>query len=74
MGLSWSGANWDGDGDLFLYSLRDGEARQITHDDSVVSNPSSAPYGRALLESLTLTEPTVLPSATPETTHPGTGP
>jgi hypothetical protein len=33
------------DGDLFMYDLDDGEAKRITQDDSVASNPSRAPYG-----------------------------
>jgi hypothetical protein len=51
-GLAW-GPGGDSiffvyDGDLFLYSLVDEEAQRITHDDSIVSNPSRAPYGDGL--------------------------
>lgn len=40
------------DGDLYLYNLDDNEARRVTQDDNIVSNPTWAPYGRAALELL----------------------
>jgi hypothetical protein len=60
------------DGDLYLYSLDDGEARRITHDDSIVSNPSRAPYGRAWLEAQASPKPPA--AATPAIIEPGSGP
>lgn len=58
------------DGNLFLYSLLDGSAQQITDDDSVVSNPTFAPYGRGWHERLVPDGP---PSATPIPLDPGNG-
>jgi Tol biopolymer transport system component len=60
------------DSDLYLYALNEGNAQRITHDDSVVSNPSWAPYGRAWRDRQPEVE---LPErATPATIEPGTGP
>jgi Tol biopolymer transport system component len=52
------------DGDLYLYAVDDQEARQITRDDNIVSNPTRAPYGRAFRDSPPTAEP--LPVATPD--------
>jgi Tol biopolymer transport system component len=40
------------DSDLYLYDLVDNEARRVTQDDNIVSNPTWAPYGRAAMELL----------------------
>lgn len=60
------------DGDLFFYALDEGNARRITHDDNVVSNPSWAPYGRAWREGLPDREPS--PTTVPATVERGFGP
>ena len=60
------------DGDLFLYSLAESDARRITNDDSVVSNPSWAPYGRAWREGQAELERPA--NSTPATVEPGIGP
>jgi WD40 repeat protein len=60
------------DGDLFLYTLDDGNTQRITHDDSVASNPSRAPYGRAWREAQTTIERPSSPAQA--TVEPGIGP
>jgi hypothetical protein len=60
------------DGDLFFYALDEGTARRITHDDSVVSNPTWAPYGRGWLDRQPDLESSS--STTPATMEPGIGP
>lgn len=60
------------DGDLYLYAVDDQEARQITRDDSVASNPSRAPFGRAMRESPPA--PETPPIANPDIIEPGSGP
>jgi Tol biopolymer transport system component len=40
------------DDDLYIYDLDDNEARQVTHDDNNISNPTWAPYGRGALETV----------------------
>ncbi len=41
---------------LYLYNLEEGEARRITQDDTIIRNPSWAPYGPAAAEVLTFGE------------------
>jgi Tol biopolymer transport system component len=60
------------DGDLFIYSVSEGSASRITNDDSIVSNPTWAPYGRSWREGVTV--PEAPPTATPEPERPGGGP
>lgn len=40
------------DDDLYLYDFDENEARQVTQDDNIISNPTWAPYGRAALDLL----------------------
>jgi len=60
------------DGDLFLYSVSESSANRVTNDDSIVSNPTWAPYGRPWREGVLVPEP--LPTATSEPERPGGGP
>jgi hypothetical protein len=57
------------DDDLYLFNLDTSEARRITQDDAVVSNPTWAPYGAAIGIEFEQVGP--LPTPEPEDFDPG---
>jgi Tol biopolymer transport system component len=52
------------DGSLYLLELSAGEPVRLTQDDSVISNPTWAPYGQAAFIATSVAEPT--PAIVPE--------
>lgn len=49
------------DQDLYLYDFENNQARQVTQDDTPISNPSWAPYGRAAIDLPELEEEITVP-------------